>query len=140
MGMSNAEKQASWRTRHKQRVAELEAEVARLKARVAELEQAKPQPAPELSRADRLKLAKRNWQWMPLREIEECIKAARGIAAEAHPDRGGSHEAAAAANKELEAWRSILARRREMDRKAAEEKAERRARSKAAWAKRRAAG
>ena len=32
MGMTNAEKQAAWRERHKHRIAELEAEVARLRA------------------------------------------------------------------------------------------------------------
>jgi hypothetical protein len=148
MGMTNAEKQAAYRERYaanKVRVAELEAEVARLKARIAELERvgterrkAKPEPAPKPSVAEKLKQARRNWQWMPEREIEECIRLARTIMVDSHPDKGGSHEAAVEANAELAFWKERQKLRRERERKAAEETAQRSARSKAAWAKRRA--
>ena len=141
MAMSNAQKQAAWRERQRARIAELEAENARLRNRVAELERAKPEPAPKPSApspADKLKEARKRVNWMPEREIQECIGLAKAAAVAAHPDRGGTHEAATAATEELAFWRRLLKRRHDERARAEREAAERSARSKAAWAKRKA--
>ena len=131
MAMTNAEKQAAWRERQAakvRRVAELEAEVKRLKARIAELENP-PRPEP--------------WK-PPMQRAEEALAAAKAAVVAAHPDKGGTHEAATKAGAAFAKAKQDLERLQRQERAEAErlakQFAKRSEKAKSAWARRKARG
>jgi hypothetical protein len=99
MALTNAEKQAAWRERQRNRITELEAEVRRLNERIGQLEHGKVSNRAE--RDEKLKAWHDAFHSPEARAkrdaavAKETAKLARlrQKMLKAHPDAGGSHDA-----------------------------------------------